>query len=350
MPSAVRQVDPVFAHAVSLLIVPMRVVSVTTPSRLHFGLINAAKCGRFGGVGLMIDPPRTEIGLTAAEHLQISGFDLPRIKLAIDAWHRELGAYLPIHLQASSSQLPARIEVLAAPPAHRGLGSGTQRMLAVAAGLSRWFLPERPLTVDDALRFGRGRRSAVGTHGFFHGGLIVDGGQGPSQSLGRLVRCLTLPPAWRVLLCIPTQREGPSGTREEALFRELRPTPPELANRLLRHLHDELIPAVEFGDFDRFSRAVFEYGYAAGLQFAAVQAGPYNGPLVERIVSAVREAGVVGVGQSSWGPAVFCLMPDEATARQLADILQQNHSDLPLEWQITQASPRGHQVSERSDG
>ena len=295
----------------------------------------------------MIDPPRTVVELRPAAQLDVCGLDRERTRAAVDSWHRVFRERLAASGLTVVGALPIQINMRAAPPPHRGLGSGTQLALSLAAGLSHWFLPDQPLSEEDALRFGRGRRSAVGTHGFFHGGLIVDGGQGPERALGRLAQCVTLPTAWRVLLVIPAQSEGPSGAREESLFRELPPTPPGLAKRLLGQLHQELIPAAERGDFERFSRAVFEYGYTAGLQFASVQAGPYNGPLVQRIVDTVRAAGCPGVGQSSWGPAVFCLLPDPQAAEQLRSQLAEQLCDLEPTLQVTQASRTGHQVSER---
>ena len=50
------------------------------------------------------------------------------------------------------------------------------------------------------------------------------------------------------------------------------------------------------------------------MYFSRRQGGAYNGPELEKIVRVVRSLGVLGAGQSSWGPTVFALLPNPATA------------------------------------
>ena len=58
-----------------------------------------------------------------------------------------------------------------------------------------------------------------------------------------------------------------------------------------------------------------------------MQGGPFASEEIGRLVDALRDHGVDGVGQSSWGPTVFAIVPNEAEARPLADWL---HTDMRL--------------------
>ena len=58
---------------------------------------------------------------------------------------------------------------------------------------------------------GRGERSAIGTHGFARGGLLVEGGKRAAGSVSRLIARLELPDAWRFVLLIDRERRGLSG-------------------------------------------------------------------------------------------------------------------------------------------
>ena len=91
--------------------------------------------------------------------------------------------------------------------------------------------------------------------------------------------------------------------------------PVEVTAELVAEVRQRLLPAAAAGDFAAFSESVYRYGRLAGLCFASVQGGPYNGPRLTALVDLVRSQGVRGVGQSSWGPTLFAILPDESQAR-----------------------------------
>src|SRR5262245_26743773 len=137
---------------------------VSTPSRLHFGLLRfqQSEGASFGGLGMMIAEPRWKIELRLAERWSGEGVDHER---AI-----EFGR-LAITRLARNEPVALWVRITSAIPAHRGLGGGTQLALAVAAGVRSLFgLPRASATLLAAM-VGRGQRSAVGTHGFLRGGL-----------------------------------------------------------------------------------------------------------------------------------------------------------------------------------
>ena len=153
-------------------------IEVRTPSRIHFGLLayHPQRGRQFGGVGLMLRRPDVAIRVTtnpASGDFEGSGRMADRAvgfarRFAQSALADRLTAHVP----------PARIEVRRVPRPHTGLGSGTQLGMAVARAMAG--LIERDDLGADAFSrlVGRGRRSAVGVHGSFLGGLIVDGGKG----------------------------------------------------------------------------------------------------------------------------------------------------------------------------
>ncbi len=193
-------------------------------------------------------------------------------------------------------------------PEHHGLGSGTQLSLALVRGLS-WLGGEEDVDVAElARRVGRGRRSAVGIHGFREGGLVVEAGMRTSDDIGPLAVRLPLPDDWRVLLINPPESgSGLSGAVEERAFDGLGSMPMATSERLSRIVLSELLPAVQTSDFDEFSAAVFEYGRLAG-EFLCIDPGRSVRPSADRPPRRMV-AGAPGawVGADVVGPDGFCV-------------------------------------------
>lgn len=242
--------------------------------------------------------------------------------------------------QRLGGQMPrCRLEVLAAPPEHVGLGLGTQLGLSVAAGLAAWCGHDRLSPTDLAHSVGRGRRSAVGVYGFCHGGLIVEAGRRADEPLSPLVARIALPADWRFLLVRPADPAGLSGTAEEQAFETLPAVPADVTAGLCRELLQELLPAARAGEFAGFSASVRRYGYEAGLCFAARQGGAYASPTLAALAERIRGFGVEGVGQSSWGPTLFAVLPSVTEAQRLAQALAAE--DQGLELSVAEPAARG---------
>lgn len=290
-------------------------ITVTAPSRLHFGMFSfgVPTLRQYGGVGVMIDADRTEIQITSAAEFSCVGTDADRLQQALTA----------VRATAWGRDLPAcRIEVSAAPPAHVGLGSGTQSSLAVVAGL-RAFMNLPPLDVIElAHTAGRAKRSAVGLYGFLHGGLIAEAGRLPHDAVSPLIAAIQLPADWRFVLIAPRGGVGLSGESERAAFAALPSVPPSLTEELCRIALLDLIPSARSGDFAGFAEAVYRFGYGAGQCFKSHQSGAYATELLAALVARIRAAGVAGVGQSSWGPTLFTLHPTQLAAEQFVAYFQ----------------------------
>jgi beta-ribofuranosylaminobenzene 5'-phosphate synthase len=301
-----------------------RQVRVTAPSRLHFGLLSFGHpTGRqYGGIGLMIDRPAVCLSLVVAERFSV-GFDSPDTP-STDSDHRGFQQPLADRVREFAGRWsvfrgwpepPAcRVTIEATPPQHVGLGTGTQLALSVAAGLNALFGVGPASAPELAISVGRGLRSAVGTYGFVQGGLILERGKSADEPIAPLDCRLELPPRWRVVLVQPAVASGLSGSVEQQAFENLPPVPVHVTHKLVEEIRLHTLPAAARGDFEPFSESVYRYGRLAGQCFAAIQGGPYNGQYLQRLVETIRSLGVRGVGQSSWGPTLFALMPDQAAA------------------------------------
>ena len=287
-------------------------IEVFAPSRLHFGLLSFGDTGtrQYGGAGVMIERPGLRLRVSQAHEFSSAGPLAVRARAVVERW-----AAL-----ANVPQLPrAHVEVLEAPAEHLGLGTGTQLALAVVAAIHA--LGGGQVLVPSALATlaGRGARSAIGTYGFCHGGLLVEVGKLPNQLLAPLERRLAVPSAWRFVLVQADVARGLSGDAERGAFDELPPVPRATTVRLLDELAGELLPAVEQADFARFAASLYRYGHLAGMCFAPKQGGPFASERIATVVERIRALGAEGVGQSSWGPTVFVVQPSAEAAEKLVE-------------------------------
>ncbi len=286
-----------------------RSVTITTGSRLHFGLFafDAAVGPSFGGAGMMIAEPRLQVRATGAERFAATG---PLAERAGTIVARLIESGLLADWPRCC------LEILEALPEHSGLGSGTQLSLAVAAAVMQWAsdMPRDPLEL--AAKLNRGRRSAIGTHGFAHGGLLVDSGKPTADSIAPLAARVVLPESWRVLLLLPTARQGIAGDAEERAFARLPAVSADTTSQLRQLAIEEIVPVAQSGDLPTFAAAVSRFNELSGKCFAAVQGGPYATPLAARWVNRLAKLGAPA-GQSSWGPALFAFAVNEAEANGL---------------------------------
>lgn len=309
---------------------PPTALRITTGARLHFGpLTNGARRGRhFGGIGVMLDAPRLTLELALAERDEIAADEPLASKIA--ACRDAVRTGCDFHA-------PLRIALLEQPRPHSGLGTGTQLAMAVAQAIA--LLAGRgAVDVAQLARWvGRGKRSALGVHGFVRGGFLVDGGKQSPDALGTLVARHDLPQTWRAILVTPETHAGLSGTAEEETFRQLEAMPESTTDRLCRLVLLDILPAIGERDFDRFSAALYEYGALVGDYFSAVQGGRYAHPQTAALIEWLRTKGIAGVGQSSWGPTLFAFCPNALQADELRSELAA--SDLAVDCRIHIAAP-----------
>lgn len=284
-------------------------IEVATPCRLHFGLLayNPAEARQFGGVGLMVQRPRIRVRVRPADDFTAAG---PMADRAV-TFARRFAAESPAPIGG------VHVDVLEAPRAHTGLGTGTQLGMAVARGMAE-LIDADGLGVDELARLvKRGVRSAIGAHGFFHGGLIIEGGKRDRQTLSPMLVQQPFPQDWPLVLISPARLVGINGVFEKEAFATLDPIPTAVTAELCRLVMFGLLPAVIERDVESFGEALYELQMRVGECFKAAQGGIYADPQLEDIVRFVRDRGVRGVGQSSWGPTLYAVAPDPGTAQML---------------------------------
>ena len=310
-------------------------VTVSVPARLHLGFfdLDATLGRRFGSIGLGLDRPLTSVRVSRAVR-----------DLVIGPEHERAAAFLANMRQLLGIGACHRLEILEAIPPHSGLGSGTQLALAVAAGLRR--LHGMPLDIrGDAERLGRGGRSGIGVALFEHGGVVVDGGKagdGPPPMIAHL----PLPRDWRVLLLLDQRGQGVHGADEIAAFENLPPFPRESAAHICHLVLLRALPALAEHDLDAFGAAITEIQIAVGDHFAAAQGGRFTSRNVAASMALLRDWGVAGIGQSSWGPTGFAFMRSEAEAQRLAARLAATEPGRALELVVARASTSGALIEE----
>lgn len=321
--------------------VSKRTVIVEAASRLHFGLLAPSACTsrRFGGVGAMVQQPGLRVRIQPAREKSAAFSASGPLAFAAErAIERVRAAGWPAVAE------PPVVEVLNAPRAHTGLGTGTQLALSVAAGLRAYADLPALLPQELAQQAGRGVRSAVGVHGFFTGGLVVEAGKREAGMLAPLVARMALPDAWRFVLMTPDGEQGLWGAEERAAFQQLSEAPAGVVERLCRMVLLGILPAAAEGDFAAFSELLYEFGRDAGGLFASVQGGEFATPSVALRVERVRRHGVRGVGQSSWGPTVFALAESEEHANWLVTRLAEDGTTAGCQVVVAQPANEGARI------
>ena len=296
----------------------MSTVFVETAARLHFGVLDLrGSTGRwFGGIGAAGPGPTLLVSATESSMLRVDGGDAGR---ALEFARRFLAHH----------HLPERgeIHVHRALPAHAGLGSGTQLALAVARALAdlHGIVADAPAL---AHAVGRARRSAIGTWTFADGGLVVEGGRRPDRDeCGPLLSRIAFPPHWHCAVAVPAAPASVSGDAEAAAFASL-PIPAERdVQRVAQLVLMALLPAVADADLAAFGAALTEIQEITGRWFAPVQGGTFAAGPSECLVRRMAEWGAAGVGQSSWGPAVYGVVETAEAGNQLAQRLRAELGD-----------------------
>lgn len=279
---------------------------IVTPSRLHFGLLawGGEHRRQFGSVGLMIERPGLEICSKPSPIWSASGplgeRALRVARRVVDAFASEGRALDPLHFAVERAS-----------GEHVGLGTGTQLSLAVARLLMEAAGESPPSAERLAALTSRGRRSGIGLHGFMGGGLLVDGGRSADSDVPPLLCRLEFPQDWSVLVLVPPVGHGLAGADERYAFERLASVPIRTVERLCRLVLLELLPAAAERDLHEFGTALSQLQDEVGRSFAPIQGGIFAHAQAEAITTAMRGLGLAGVGQSSWGPALFGIIPTD---------------------------------------
>ena len=327
-------------------------IRVRTASRLHFGLFapppgdapaaawpnslgqEVLPARRFGGVGLMVQAPGLELTATPAACWSAEG---PSAERAL-AFAQQFARTLP-------EARPHGLTVEHCAAEHMGLGTGTQLGLAVARALAE----AHGLNfgaAELARRAGRGRRSALGVHGFAQGGFLVEAGKRGGEAVAPLAVRQDFPAEWRVVLVLPPWGQGLHGAEEGRALDGLhdRVWPLAQTDALCRLALLGMLPALAERDLRGFGEALYDFNRRVGEAFRPVQGGTYTHPRAAEVVAFVRGLGVPGVAQSSWGPALFAVVGDAERAADLRRRLAERFGLADAAVLVTVACNRGAEV------
>jgi beta-ribofuranosylaminobenzene 5'-phosphate synthase len=288
-------------------------VYVKTPARLHFGLIDMrGDMGRFfGGLGVAIDRPNVILEAQTSESFSVTGEKTKQVtslaKHFLETYH--INADVSIHIKQTI-------------PEHAGLGSGTQLALAVAATLAKLFHVTAPIQ-ELSFAMGRMKRTGVGTAVFDQGGFVVDGGKKMnnesiiSESFPPLIFRQPFPEDWKLVVAVPNIKKGLAKTEEKNAFGRLPPMPAEDVGKICRLTMMKLLPALIDCDIESFGDALTQIQIVIGEYFAGVQGGTFSSSTATAGIDFMKKCGAYGIGQSSWGPAVYGVVQGETQAKKI---------------------------------
>lgn len=311
---------------------PTASVRLHAPGRLHLGFLDpAGSLGRpFGSLGLVIEGFETVVELGAATvdgasaDTPAARADLERAVAHLHEMRRRTGRDAPLHLRLRRAL-----------PAHAGFGSGTQLALAVGRAFAAW----HGLELDSATLAGwlhRGARSGIGIAGFDQGGLLVDGGPGADGAPAPLLSRIALPEAWRIVAVQDQSQAGLFGPQEKQAIAGLAPLPQSVAADICHQVMMRVLPGASCNDFEAFAAGVTHIQQLLGDHFAPAQGGSgYTSAAVGQLVQWIGEASRswgdaqvparhgAAIGQSSWGPTGFAILPSQAKAESLLQAARQ---------------------------
>lgn len=292
-------------------------LTVEAPARLHLGFVdlNGSLGRRFGSLGLGLEGIATQVTVTRAREPRVFGPESERVKRVIQTLWEHVG------------RVPeAQVQVTRTIPPHVGLGSGTQLALAVGVALNRllgWGLSVEEIAgITD-----RGARSGMGVGAFKEGGFFLDGGKGPEGALPPILARIPFPGNWRVLLVLDEQGQGIHGQAEKEAFAGLPPFPEAEAAHLARLVLMRILPALQEQDVIGFGSGLGELQAILGDYFAPAQGGRFTSTKVAEVMDWLQDQGIVGVGQSSWGPTGFAVVGDPGEALRLQHAIGERFSD-----------------------
>jgi len=297
----------------SVFSVSEMIVQIKTPSRLHFGLIDLnGELGRINGsLGVALESPFWLI--RAGEKITPNSSTLP------EEFQKQLSTFKTnFDQQFETNSESINFSFLKAIPAHVGLGSKTQFLLAVGAILAEiHHLNLHPQALAKVAQ--RGGTSGIGVAAFDAGGFIVDGGHsfGPGKTTTTFQpsSASTAPPppvlfqsplphSWKFLILTPKGLKGFFGPEEQQLFAECCPVPARDVERLSRLILMKILPAVKEADIKTFGRGLTELQ----TKFKRFGFEKYSGTIVTELLELMRKKNFIfGSGISSFGPTVFGL-------------------------------------------
>lgn len=307
-------------------------IYLKTPARLHLGLIDMnGDLGRmFGGLGVGIDHPNVIINAQSAADLKITGEKTDLAQEITNQFSTKYHLSPKVHLHIAQTI-----------PCHSGLGSGTQLALAIVVALAK--ISNLKASVPElAASVGRAKRTSVGTSIFEYGGFVVDGGKNPKTNQAPpLIYHQPFPEDWCFIVASPNQPKGLASSEEKQAFNKLTTMPAQDVGQICRLIMLKLLPAIAEQDIETFGVALTEIQVLTGNHFAQAQGGTYAKPQATKCIEFMQQQGAYGVGQSSWGPALYAIVKRQQATTFLTKVQDHLKANTGGEAFIAQANNKG---------
>jgi beta-ribofuranosylaminobenzene 5'-phosphate synthase len=284
-------------------------VIVTAFPRIHFGLLDLSHATprKYGGAGVMLDWPTTVVAARPSSHDEIFGLD------ALDLSAQDDLLQVLSRLRKEHGAPSLHLEISHTAPQHIGLGSKTALILATIGAVARACQIE--ISPQNIQRLsGRGGVSGIGLHGFFQGGLLVDGGHvqdsGPHtpsrgahpERVPLLVLRASLDCAWQFFLVLPKGRMYSDGAEIE-LFRTYAPIPRADSLSALALMYHGVLPAFLTNDLPLLRKSLQSFRQT-GFKRREVES---QTRATSHALEALDTINGCAVGMSSVGPLLFAI-------------------------------------------
>ena len=214
------------------------------------------------------------------------------------------------------------IKIIESIPPHVGLGSKTQLLLSIAAGLCH--LINREFKVYELAKIvQRGGTSGIGYLAFDLGGFIVDvghsyGEQGekhsflpssisPAPPAMPLFRA-DLPNNWEILLVQLNVHQGANNSEEVDIFQSKCPIRLEEVEKISHRVLMQVIPAIKSNSLSNLADALHFIGRHG---FKAIETRLQD-PFVADLIDVIYNNFHIPVGMSSFGPIIYCIADSTA--------------------------------------
>ena len=147
----------------------------------------------------------------------------------------------------------------------------------------------------------------------------MEGGRRPGgDGVAPMIARFDVPERWRCVVAVPPGHPGLSGEAESAAFERLPPPAAGEPERVAHLVLMQLLPALVEADLSAFGAALTEIQRITGAWFAPAQGGVFAPGEGATLIDRLAEWGAAGVGQSSWGPAVYGLADGVEAGGELA--------------------------------
>ena len=294
----------------------VKTLTIRTPSRLHFTLIDLnAELGRVdGGMGVTLNRPGWDISVEVTEE-----------KTEYTERVTEIFNNLSRYFQMKNKY---QIIINSNIPRHVGLGSQTQLALGLAKAVSI-FEDQGDISVRNLAKYvGRGGTSGIGVAAFEHGGFVLDGGHSTANKPEFLpshyseadpavvLANYPVPEDWYFVVAVPNVEHGAHGTREAAIFQEHCPLPSNEVEKVTRVILLQTLPSILENDIESFGQSLT---HLQNHGFKRVE-NELQLEIIQKLLEFYLAKGAFGAGLSSFGPATYGVVEGESDAKKLTEV------------------------------